>query len=396
MWQLKHTMVLGWLIYAVWFGCSSTWADTTLVPLPVVTTDPNERETYGALLAILNKQDGALSSLLVPQVKWNSLLGATGSVYYQYLLRPDETYTFYASQSTGNQADYAVNYANFDLAQQRYRFEGRLEYSNDRTARFFGLGPNSRKEDETNYTLREAVGLFTLGRRIIPDLVLSLSERVRYVTIEQGAVTSLPFLGDVFKGLPGEEGGLIWAHRLALTYDTRDSRATPSRGCFGEAFVEGAARTLGSHTSFVRYGLEGRLWWPLFDARLVTVTRGLFGWVEGSALPFFELNTLGGDTTLRGFGDHRFLDRGRILLNIEERIRTFTFTYEDIRTTLELALFVEAGQVFHTWTELSTKNVQTVSGVGLRLVVTSKLVAKIDIGFGSEGIAIFTGLDYPF
>jgi outer membrane protein assembly factor BamA len=316
-------------------------------------------------------------------------------VYYQHLLTPDETYTFYASQSTGNQADYAVNYANFDLAQQRYCFEGRLEYSNDRTARFFGLGPNSRKEDETNYTLREAVGLFTLGRRLIPDLVLSLSERIRYVTIAQGAVTSLPFLGDVFKGLPGEEGGLVWAHRLALTYDTRDSRVTPIQGSFGEVFVEGTTRALGSHTSFVRYGLEGRLWWPLFDARLVTATRGLLGWVEGSDLPFFELSALGGDTTLRGFGDHRFLDMGRILLNIEERLRTFTFTYQDIRTNL-LALFAEAGQVFHMWTELSTKHVQTVAGVGLRLVVTSKLVAKIDIGFGSEGRAIFTGLDYPF
>jgi outer membrane protein assembly factor BamA len=216
------------------------------------------------------------------------------------------------------------------------------------------------------------------------------------VTIAQGAVPSIPFLGDVFKGLPGEEGGLVWAHRVALTYDTRDSRVTPIRGSFGEVFVEGAARTLGSQAAFVRYGLEGRLWWPLFDARLVTVTRGLCGWVEGAALPFFELSALGGDTTLRGFGDHRFLDMGHILLNIEERIRTFTFTYEDIHTTLDLAFFVEAGQVFHTWTELSTKNVQAVSGVGLRLVVTAKLVAKVDIGFGREGIAIFTGLDYPF
>jgi len=389
-------MILGWLLYALGLGCWSAWAETTLVPLPVITTDPNEHATYGALLALLHKQDGALRSLLVPQVTWNSLLGARGSAYYQSLLTPDETYSVYASQSTGNQADYAVNYANFDLAQQRYRFEGRLEYSNDRTARFFGLGPSSRKEDETNYTSREAVGLFTLGRRLIPHLVLSWTERVRYVTIAQGAVTSVPFLKDVFKGLSGEEGGLVWAHRFALTYDTRDSRATPSRGSFGEVFVEGAARTLGSQAAFVRYGLEGRLWWPLFDARLVTVTRGLCGWVEGAALPFFELSALGGDTTLRGFGEHRFLDMGRILLNLEERLRTFTFTYEDIHTNLELAFFVEAGQVFHTWTELSTKNVQAVSGVGLRLVVTAKLVAKVDIGFGREGRAIFTGLDYPF
>jgi hypothetical protein len=129
-------MILGWLIYALWLGCCGAWADTTLVPLPVITR-PNRHETYTALLALLNKQDGALRSLLGPQVTWNSLLGASGSAYYQYLLTPDETYSFYASQSTGNQADYAVNYANVDLAQQRYRFEGRLEYSNDRS-RFFG------------------------------------------------------------------------------------------------------------------------------------------------------------------------------------------------------------------------------------------------------------------
>ncbi len=395
-WRLGQALVFVWLLSTVWFGCPSAGADRTLVPLPIFTTDPNERETYGALLAILDEQEGAVRSLLVPQVTWNPLLGTGGTVYYRRILTEDESYAFFASHSTRNQANYTVNYSNFRLAQQRYLFDGQLEYNNDRTARFFGLGAGSRQKDETNYTLGEVRGSFTLGRRVLPALVAALTERVRYVTIGRGAATSLPFLQDVFLGVPGAEGALVWAHRLALTYDTRKSRETPTQGGFGQLFVEAANRALGSHTSFVRYGLEGRLVWPLVADRLVTVTRGLVEWVEGQALPFFELSALGGETTLRGFGEKRFLDRGRILSNVAERLRLFTVIYNDVRTACELALFVEAGRVFHTVTELSLRKTQMVSGVGVRLVVFSQLVAKIDVGFGSAGVAIFSGLDYPF
>ncbi len=394
--RLGQALALVWVLSTMWFGCPSAVANRTLVPLPIFATDPNEGETYGALLAILDEQEGAVRSLLVPQVTWNPLLGIGGTVYYRRILTEDESYAFFASHSTRNQANYTVNYSNFRLAQQRYVFEGKLEYNNDRTARFFGLGATSREHAETNYTLREVNGRFTLGRRVLPALVAALTERVRYVTIGRGVETSLPFLQDVFTGVPGEEGALVWAHRLALTYDTRNTRETPTQGGFAQLFVEAANRTLGSHTSFVRYGLEGRLVWPLVAERLVTVTRGLFERVEGQALPFFELSALGGETTLRGFGENRFLDRGRILFNVEERLRLFTVTYNDVRTAFELALFVEAGRVFHTVTDVSFRKVQTVSGVGVRLVVFSQLVAKIDVGFGSEGVAIFSGLDYPF
>ena len=67
-----------------------------------------------------------------------------------------------------------------------------------------------------------------------------------------------------------------------------------------------------------------------------------------------------------------------------------------LRTAFELAVFTEAGRVFHTFATLDTRRVQTVVGTGIRLVVTSQIVAKIDVGLGSEGTAIFAGLHYPF
>jgi outer membrane protein assembly factor BamA len=391
---LSITLIV--LLSVLWYGNRPVAAERTLVPLPIFTTDPYEGNTYGALLALLDEQAGVVRSLLVPQVLWNPRLGLGGTLYYQRFLTQDEGYTFFASQSTKNQADYEISYSNPTLAQQRYFFDSKLSYENDRTARFFGLGASSRKQDETNYTLREVGGSVTLGRWLMPGLLASLTERLRSVSISRGAETALPFLRDKFARLPGNTGAFVWAHRLALTYDTRNARETPTRGYFGQLFVEGAEQALGSHTSFVRYGSEGRLWWPLFDDRLVTVMRGLVERIDGAVLPFFELSALGGEDTLRAFGSRRFRDTGCILLNVEERFKFLTLTLRDVPTTFELALFAEAGRVFHTFTALGTRQTQTVVGAGIRLVVVPQIVAKIDAGVGSEGLAIFAGLHYPF
>ncbi len=377
-------------------GFPRACADTTLVPLPIFTTDPNERETYGALLAIIDEQQGAFRSLLVPQATINPIVGFGGAVYYQRFFDRDVSYVIDASQSTENQARYRMRYINVRPMPQNYVFEGEAHYRNDRTARFFGLRAQSHKEDEANYTLRDLGGGFTLGRRLWPELTASLTERIRHVTIRRGAVDTLPFLKDRFVDVPGEDGSFVWAHRLALTYDSRNARETPTRGRFGQIFVELAEDALGSEASFVRYGVEGRLLWPLFNARFVTAVRGLFERVDGSELPFFELSAVGGDETLRGFGTNRFLDEGRFLLNAEERIKVYTLTYGNVRTDIELALFGEVGRVFHTFRELGSGKVQAVWGGGVRFVAASQIVAKIDVGIGSEGVAIFTGLDYPF
>ena len=84
--RLAQTLAFVGLLSLTWFGCPSAVATTTLVPLPLFTTDPHERETYGALLAILNEQEEALRSFLVPQVTWIPLLGTGGTVYYRRIL----------------------------------------------------------------------------------------------------------------------------------------------------------------------------------------------------------------------------------------------------------------------------------------------------------------------
>ena len=385
-----------WVLSAALMGLPYACADRSFFPLPIFTTDPNERQTYGALVAIIDEREGAFHSLLVPYGTINPLLGVAASVHYEQFFDPQTKFDTDFSQSTKNQALYRLRYFNPELLDRRYFFQGRLSYENDRTARFFGLGAVSRKDDESNYTASESVGQFTFGQWLRPELLGSLTERFRNMDIRRGAVTSLPFLQDVFTRVPGENGAFVWAHRLALTYDSRNAIATPTSGRFGQAFVEVATSTLGSEASFVRYGLEGRSLWSHFDERLVTAVRGLIDRVDGPHIPFFELGSLGGDETLRGFGDNRFLDEGRFLVNAEERIKVFHITYGNVRTDIELAVFAEAGRVFHNFSDLGSGKVQAVWGGGIRFVAASQIVAKIDVGMGSEGAAVFTGLNYPF
>jgi outer membrane protein assembly factor BamA len=278
----------------------------------------------------------------------------------------------------------------------RYLFQGFALYENDRTARFFGIGANSLEQNESNYTLRQVGGEVKFGRRLFPEVIASLTERLRYVTVRRGAVESLPFMKDVFANIPGENGSFVWAHRLALTYDTRNSFIVPTRGRYGQVFVEVADEAIGSEASFVRYGIEGRLLWPHFGERLVMAVRGLIERVDGANVPFFELSDLGGDETLRGFGENRFLDEGRFLVNAEERIKVFHINYGNLRTDIELAVFTDIGRVFRNFSDLGSGKIQAVVGAGIRFLAASQIVAKIDVGMGSEGIAIFTGLDYPF
>jgi outer membrane protein assembly factor BamA len=323
-------------------------------------------------------------------------LGIGASVHYERFFDHHTKFDTDLSQSTKNQAFYRLRYVDPEVLDPRLLLSGWVEYENDRTARFFGISATSREDQETNYTLRQWGGEVSLGWRFQPHLMASLTERLRQVSIRPGAVNSLPYLKEVFRDIPGENGAFVWAHRLALTFDSRDAIETPTRGRFGQLFVEAAADALGSDASFVRYGMEGRLWWPHLGERLVMAVRGLIERVDGADLPFFELSALGGDDTLRGFGDNRFLDEGRFMVNAEERIKVYQLHYGDVRTDIELAVFAEAGRVFRSFSDLGSGKVQAVWGGGIRFVAAKQIVAKIDVGIGSEGAAIFTGLDYPF
>jgi len=138
------------------------------------------------------------------------------------------------------------------------------------------------------------------------------------------------------------------------------------------------------------------LYHPVKNGRFITVARLAADQTVGHRVPFLEQSILGGETTLRGYGQNRFIDKSYLLLNLEERIRLFRWEVFNVMADWELTPFIDFGAVMSTLVEARVRSFEFNPGLGLRTVVRPNIVGRIDVGVGREGPAVFVGLGYPF
>jgi outer membrane protein assembly factor BamA len=149
---------------------------------------------------------------------------------------------------------------------------------------------------------------------------------------------------------------------------------------------------------WVRTTLDARHLLPHYDDQLVFVARFLLDTVNGHTrgIPFYERPTLGGETTLRGFGQSRFIDDSALLLNFEERIPIKQVKAFDYLLDLEVAPFLDIGRVSSGFGIRDIQDFQVNPGIGLRILARPHVVGRLDVAYGRDGENFFVGLDYPF
>ena len=133
------------------------------------------------------------------------------------------------------------------------------------------------------------------------------------------------------------------------------------------------------------------------DKRFIVALHSALDYVQhGDQAPFYELNSIGGIHSLRGFGSHRFTDNNRFVFQGELRSNVYEREIFGVRAHLEVAPFLDAGQVFHSSREFPLEDLHVVGGCGFRAVVVPQVVAYVDVGTAGGSPAAFTGIDYPF
>jgi len=370
--------------------------ETFGVPIPVVGTSPNSGTIMGVLLAVVTETDGHIDSIIAPVVTQNDLTGLSVDMNYFGFPSENITYQLYFSHSSENFWEYTIDYKQKQFFWETVTLDALVRFSRDSSNRFYGLGDESDVDDETSYTSRNIQSKLQLTWELKEHFFLSLGMEGRRKWIRRGVIEDVPTIKEKFSDVPGVEGGYTLPLRLAMMYDTRNNSVSPTSGMYFRFFLEGASQSILSSFSYQKVGLEGKTYLPLDDdARFVLVLRGLVEYMEGSNVPFYELSSIGGES-FRGFGEGRFYDKHRFQVNIEQRIRLFRFFVGEILLDVEGAVFAEFGQVFPSFDDIKPSNIQKVFGVAIRFVVRSQIVAKVDIGYGDEGSAIFAGLHYPF
>ncbi|MCW5889496.1 MAG: BamA/TamA family outer membrane protein [bacterium] len=381
---------------------------TSFVPVPEIILDPNEGNTYGLMgVWLLLDEKDEIKYMLAPDVRYNETKGVFPTLRLFGYPSDTRRYSLAVGKSTTIDENYEFEYADRGLWEKRAFFLAKAGYERDSTERFYGFGNTSREDDESNYTGEEFLADATPGFWIVPTVNVSYRMRIRRYAVAHGQVDGVPFIdAPRFRRNPrtdvrarGLDAGVYWAHKLAVAYDTRDSIDLPTQGALSQIYVDAADRTLGSKTSYMKFGFETRGFIPLRGEKRnpIIALRALADYVSGPKdTPFWERSSLGGRRTLRGYGGDRFIGFNRSLGTAELRTRVYQRRLFGVKAELELAPFVEAGQVWKGVTNSPVDDLHWVYGLGFRGIVAPQIVAFVDVGQGTEGMSIFTGIDYPF
>jgi hemolysin activation/secretion protein len=119
--------------------------------------------------------------------------------------------------------------------------------------------------------------------------------------------------------------------------------------------------------------------------------------------PFWALSSLGGDRSviaetqpLRAYGAGRFVDRNSFSASFEARAWVHSSHMFDTDLTLEVAPFVDVGKVFASMSSNPVAAMHSGAGMGFRMIASPHVVGYLDIAYGNERLAVFSGIDYPF
>lgn len=369
------------------------------VPLPVIASSPNEGITYGGLTAfLLHNQKDEIATLIAPQVNQNDNFGTSASVYAAFYPSPERSVEVNLAQSTKVNSDYEVKLRDQTLMDKKLELNAFIFAFSDGSARFFGFQSTSSPLNETNYADKEIGFSFSAGYPVSGHTQLILGERFKDVDIGEGAVRKVPFIHSVFSPaeVPGSTGFTAHAQMLSLVYSTLDSLTIPSSGVRAKATVETSMSALGSSVDYRHYEAEVKGFYPVMDARFISVGRLGYNQTIGDNVPFLERSTLGGETSLRGYGRNRFIDSSYLLCNLEERISLFRWDVFGVQADWEFAPFIDLGGVMKSLVEVNANAFEFNPGFGFRAVIRPNIVGRIDIGVGKDGPAVFVGLGYPF
>lgn len=388
------------LFYPLANGESAEQIKVVSIPLPVIAASPNEGVTSGALAAFLlhNGRD-EVTSLIAPQINYNPNFGMTYTLYGVFYPSLQRSAEINLSHSTDVNEDYEAKIRDLTLLDGNLETNLFLYHFSDGSARFFGLGADTAAGRETNYADIESGFTYSGGYLFRNDMTFQVGERLRRVRLADGAVNSLPFIKERFTGstAPGINGFTVHVQKAALIYNTLDSPTMPLSGIYARVSLELSAKSLGSEHNYRRYEAEAKGIVPHDSGkRFISGVRAFYSRVTNGDTPFMEQSILGGESSLRGYGRNRFIDRTAILFNFEERIRLFRWNLFDVTADWELVPFIDAGAVMSSPEKVRGDAFRFTPGCGVRAVVRPNIVGRMDIGFGGEGAAVFIGLGYPF
>lgn len=236
---------------------------------------------------------------------------------------------------------------------------------------FYGVGDNTRKEDETLLQYR----LFTFSERVLKRV-----GRRRLFVGPQYVLTSIWGIkadSGIFRERPltDQRGGIASGLGPVAQLDTRNRLTFPTTGVYAE--LSAVFTGVGGDYSFSRYTVDLRRYIGLDHRGRQVLAVQLFGQFHTGAVPFREMAQLGGISLLRGYYEGRYRHRQLVAAQAEYRFPVWR--------RFGGVAFAGIGDVADQVSKF--KNPKPAGGLGVRFTFNrhERLNVRADYGIGAGG-----------
>lgn len=239
---------------------------------------------------------------------------------------------------------------------------------------YYGIGINSKKEDEEFYDVIYPRIRVSYLREVRPNLYLG----ARY-WLDNFNITGYAERGSLeHGGIPGVGGGEVGGLGLVSNYDSRNNQFYPTTGWFVETVVLPHTAAFNSDFDFLKFSLDATKYQRLGGRHLLALNAY---WESNiGQVPFFNMAFVGGAKRLRGYIDGRFRDHNASVLQAEYRWKFYK--------RFGLTLFYGAGNVFEDFSALDLSATKHAFGGGLRFQLSKReqVNLRLDAGYApNEG-----------
>jgi hypothetical protein len=374
------------------------------LPVPEIAQDPDSGTTVGILpVWLFTDEDQRIRRIIAPDVLYNPNFGVGFHGRIFDYPSEDNQWSLEGGLKQRVEREFDGEYTFGRLREHDWSFQFSVIYDVNGSPRFFGIGNGTPEVNETNYTDKQEVLQAQIGYNFSRAWQLLYTARLRAVDIQPGTLDKIASIEQRFPHVPGLGTNYEQLNRLSIIYDTRDSFTAPRNGMTWIAYGGVASRSgFLNNSLYSEAGIDGRIFWPINPKTLLASHVSLRYLPSTHDLPFWALSSLGGgqsvvggEQPLRGFGEGRFYDRNSFAATVELRRTAFEFDAIS-HVEVEIAPFVDVGNVFHKGPTFPIRGLHKVAGVGFRAIARPSVVGYVDVGYGSDGAAVFTGINYPF
>ncbi len=310
---------------------------------------------------------------------------------------------FWVNYSTGRQAFHLTYEGDFKEVIGKNDLKIDVDYLGpNNQSNFFGLGNNSRFEDEEPRDIS-----FYRNRYDYLNADVKLKRGIaRGLTLEGGISTEFysskssrnadHFLGAYNQLNPTQHvfNNRIYAGLIGvITYDTRDNEAIPTSGIFWQTALSGKQQ-VGEEKD--RYGYlrsEFRFYLNPGNAGFVIANRIGAGTTFGDPT-FFQRMQLGGVRNLRGFHSNRFTGKSAVYYNLDLRFKLFNFTSYITPGEVGMIAFNDLGRVWEPGESSATWH--DGFGGGLYVRPAELILIQGTVGFSKEGALPYISVGFSF